>query len=357
MPEAETSVNLPKETDFPIPPYLPDNEVVRRDMWKVYNNIAEMDKQVGAILKQLEEDGLLEKTIIFFYGDHGGPLPRQKRLIYDSGLNTPLIVRFPNQENAGTKNEQLASFIDLAPTILSLAGTPPPEYMQGQAFLGEYKAEERDYIHAAADRFDAFTDAIRAVRDQRYKYIRNYRPEQGYYLPVTYREQIPTMQELLRLRDEGGLNEAQAQWFRSSKPAEELFDCEADPHELNNLADDPAYQERLVAMRAEMDRWLAEIGDQPNLPESELLQQLWKGQSAQPMTENPIITKENDKVVLSCATEGASIGYKIIGKDGVEPKVWSVYQEPLAVAAGIKIQVQAHRIGFLKSETIREHIE
>lgn len=358
MSEAETPINVSKDTDFPIPPYLPDTEIVRRDMWKVYNNIAEMDKQVGAILKQLEDDGLLEKTVIFFYGDHGGPLPRQKRLIYDSGLNTPLMVRFPSQENAGTRDEQLASFIDLAPTLLSLTGTHPPKYMQGKAFLGPHKAPtERAYIHAAADRFDAFTDAIRAVRDQRYKYIRNYRPEQGYYLPVTFREQIPTMQELLRLRDAGQLNEIQAQWFRATKPAEELFDCQADPHELNNLADDPAYAGRLEAMRAEMDRWLAEIGDQPNLPEQELLNQLWQGQSTQPLTANPSISVLDGKVSIECATPGASIGYKIVGKDGAVPTSWMVYQAPFTAASGANIRVQAHRIGFQRSETVAKTIE
>lgn len=355
MSEAETPIHLPKDTDFTIPPYLPDTELVRRDMWKVYNNIAEMDKQVGAVLDQLEADGLLEKTIIFFYGDHGGPLPRQKRLIYDSGLNTPLIVRFPNQERAGSKDEQLASFIDLAPTLLSLIGVQPPTYMQGKAFLGKYQANvERDYIHAAADRFDGFTDAIRAVRDQQYKYIRNYRPEQGYYLPVAYREQIPTMQELLRLRDAGALNEVQAQWFRDSKPAEELFDCEADPHELNNLASDPAYQERLETMRAEMDRWLAEVDDQPNLPEPELLNQLWNGQSTQPFTADPEISITDGKISIDCTTNGASIGYKIITKDAVGPKAWTVYQGPFVAPEGARVLVKAHRIGFEASKTIEK---
>ena len=154
MTEEETPMHLSKDTKFNIPPYLPDNEVTQRDMWKLYNNIAEMDSQVGAVLKQLEDDGLLENTIIFFYGDHGGPLPREKRLIYDSGLNTPMIIRFPKKMKAGTKDNQLISFVDFAPTLLSLSGEEPKAYMQGQAFLGDYKAEERKYIHAAADRFD-----------------------------------------------------------------------------------------------------------------------------------------------------------------------------------------------------------
>jgi len=194
--EAETTVHIPKDTKFPIPPYLPDTELVRRDMWKMYNNIAEMDKQVGAILDQLEADGLLDNTIIFFYGDHGGPLP----------------VRFPNQQQAGERDEQLVSFIDFAPTLLSLIGLTPPDYMQGRAFLGNFQTKpKRKYIHAAADRFDGFTDVIRAVKDKRFKYIRNYRPQQGYYLPVEYRERIPATQELLRLRQAGQLDSIQAQ--------------------------------------------------------------------------------------------------------------------------------------------------
>lgn len=355
MPESETPIHLSKETAFKIPPYLPDNEVVRRDMWKMYNNIAEMDRQLGAVLKQLEEDGLLENTIIFFYGDHGGPLPRQKRLIYDSGLNTPLIVRFPNQQQAGQKDEQLVSFVDFAPTLLSLAGVVPPSYMHGQAFLGTYQASaQRDYIHAAADRFDGFTDVIRAVRDKKYKYIRNYRPQQGYYLPITYREQIPTMQELLRLRDEGKLNDIQAQWFRESKLPEELYDCEADPHELNNLIEDPAYTATLEAFRAEMDRWIEAIGDQPNMPESQLIEQLWKGAETKPVTADPIITSDHGKINMSCATEGSSIGYKMIEKDGKVPFSWSVYQEPFTPPAGARLLIKAHRLGYKPSQVLEK---
>ena len=285
--------------------------------------------------------------------------PRQKRLIYDSGLNTPLIIRFPNKERAGTKDEQLLSFIDLAPSLLSLLEVTPPAYMQGQAFLGPHKApKEREYIHAAADRFDGFTDVIRAVRDKQYKYIRNYRPEQGYYLPVTYRERIPTMQELLRLRDASQLNEVQAQWFRETKPAVELFDCEADPHELNNLAEDPAYQEKLAALSAEMDRWLEAIGDQPNLPEKELLAQLWNGKDMQPVTATPTISFSERKITLECATAGASIGYQLLEANQEVPKIWQVYQGPFPTGTETtRIRVKAQRIGYLPSETITEELE
>ncbi|WP_282040915.1 sulfatase family protein [Winogradskyella flava] len=351
MTEDETPVHIPKDTKFTIPPYLVDNEVTQRDMWKLYNNIAEMDRQVGAVLKQLEEDDLLENTIIFFYGDHGGPLPREKRLIYDSGLNTPMIIRFPEKMQAGIKDNQLISFVDFAPTLLSLIGEEPKPYMQGQAFLGDHKAEERNYIHAAADRFDAETDVIRAVRDKQFKYIRNYRPEQGYYLPITYRERIPAMQELLRLRDEGKLNEAQKQWFRDSKPNEELFDCKTDPFELNNLAGNPEYKEKLNELSTEMDRWLNEIKDTPNLEERTLVYSLWSGKDSKPKTSEPILNFENGKLSISCETEGASIGYKII-KDEKITKSWRVYQNPIELSEGQKVQVQAHRIGFEPSRTI-----
>tara|TARA_R110002049_G_scaffold211595_2_gene382549 strand:+ start:87 stop:1835 length:1749 start_codon:yes stop_codon:yes gene_type:complete len=357
MTEAETPVHLPKNTKFSIPPYLPNTDVVRNDMWKLYNNIAEMDKQVGAVLKQLEDDGLLENTIIFFYGDHGGPLPRQKRLIYDSGLNTPMIIRFPKKLRAGTQDDQLVSFIDFAPTLLSLTGIEPPKHLQGHPFLGKYQAKkERHYIHAAADRFDEVTDAIRAVRDKQFKYIRNYRPEQGYYLPLGYREQIPTMQELLRLRDEGKLNDIQKQWFRDTKPEEELFDCKADPHELNNLAENPVYKEKLNELRTEMDSWLKAIDDQPNLPEEQLINQLWEGSDSQPVTTLPKITYSEGKITISCETEGASIGYKIKDKNAVFPKTWSVYQKPFLLRDDAKLMVKSHRIGFKPSKSIETNI-
>ena len=358
MAEEDTPIHLSRDTKFNIPPYLPDTEVVRRDMWKLYNNIAEMDRQVGAVLKQLEDDGLLENTIIVFYGDHGGPLPREKRLIYDSGLNTPMIIRYPNKMHAGTKDEQLISFIDFAPTLLSLTGMQPREYMHGQAFIGEHKAkEERKFIHAAADRFDGFTDVIRAVRDKRYKYIRNYRPEQGYYLPVEYRERIPAMQELLRLRKEGNLDSIQAQWFRSSKDAEELFDCVADPFELHNLAKDPKHAEKLNELRGEMDRWLLDIGDKPNLSEKELIAKLWNGEKTKPVTLQPIITSSEGKITIRSKTTGASLGYKIVPKNGTTPKAWSVYQQPFDLYEGARIMAQAHRIGFEPSAIVTMEID
>lgn len=341
---------ISKDTPFPIPPYLPDTEIVRRDLWKMYNNIALMDRQVGEILDQMEEDGLMENTIIFFYADHGGPLPRQKRLVYDSGLEVPMIVRFPDKRLAGTIDDQLISFIDFVPTLLTLAGQTPPDYLQGQTFIGD--EQRRQYIHAAADRFDGVTDLIRAVRDSRYKYVRNYRPEQGNYLPNAYRERIPTMQELLRMRDKGTLNEVQSLWFRESKPKEELYDCVNDPHEIHNLAEQPEHANKLQELSKEMDRWLTQIGDQPNLPERKLIAQLWQGATEQPVTTKPVVIQVDNELTMECPTKGASIGYRTIEKDST-PAPWQVYSAPFTVENGIQLEVLAHRIGFKVSETVQ----
>ena len=164
---------------------------------------------------------MLENTIIVWYTDHGGPLPRQKRLLYDSGIKVPMIIRFPDKFRAGELDDRLISFVDFAPTLLSMANIQPEAYHQGKPFEGKFKSKsERLYIHAAADRFDEHYDMIRAVRDKRFKYLKNFNPDKPYYLPLQYRENMATMQELLRLDSVGQLNDNQAQWFRSSIPTE-----------------------------------------------------------------------------------------------------------------------------------------
>ncbi|MEZ4829296.1 MAG: sulfatase [Bacteroidia bacterium] len=350
--KAEDSLWVDENLDVPVPPYLPDNEIGRRDIRRVYSNIKEMDAQVGAIIRQLEEDNLLDSTIIFWYADHGGPLPRMKRLCYDSGLHLPLIIRFPDKRNAGETDDQLVSFVDFKPTLLSLAGIEPPAYVDGRAFLGKYATTpERKYIHAGGDRFDSEYDMIRAVRDHQFKYLRNYRPELGYYMKVKYREQMPIMQELLRMRDAGELNEYQAQWFRDSKPKEELFDCINDPHELHNLAELPQYREKLAELREECDRWMTAIQDKGLMPEPAFLETIWPGQ-IQPETAKPEIKAEGDQVAVSCATNGASIGYQIVPADAEPGPRWMVYMAPVNLKPGEKMVVQAHRIGYKPSENI-----
>ena len=331
----------------PRPPYLPDTEPVHRDLRRVYSNIVELDRQLGLVLDGLESDGLLDETIVVFYADHGGPLPRQKRRLYDSGMRVPLIVRFPDGRGAGTATDRLVSFVDFAPTTFSLAGIEPPAYLEGTAFLGEYEGAPRDYVYAAADRLDAQYDMIRAVRDQRFKYLRNFRPEQGYYLSVVYREQMGSMRELLRLRDAGGLDDVQSQWFRSSKPEEELFDTWNDPHEIENLAARPDYAEKLSELRAALDRWMRDTGDKGFLPEAQLIESFWPGW-VQPSTEPPVATRQEGLVTLASATEGASIGYRPAGTGSG----WQVYTAPVEIGADQEIEAIAHRIGFAPSGAV-----
>ncbi len=351
---SEWIMNVPPGLQVNIPPYLPENDIVRNDMRVMYSNIIEMDRQVGVLLRQLEEDGLLDKTIVVWYTDHGGPLPRQKRLMYDSGLKVPMIIRHPDRQRAGEIEDQLISFIDFAPTVFSMAGIEPPAYLHGRAFDGKFLSEPpRKYIHAAADRLDKQRDIIRAVRDSRFKYLRNFNPEQGYYLPIAYRERISTMQELLRLRDAGKLNEIQMQWFRELKPEEELFDTWNDPHEINNLAQDPKFAQKLEELRQECDSWMNKINDKGFIPESDLISSFWPDWE-QPLTADPEIRSDGSSIEVVCPTIGASIIYQLT-EESAEPKPmnWEIYVRPVPMPEGSTFHTRAHRIGFKPSGVVQ----
>jgi N-sulfoglucosamine sulfohydrolase len=170
-----------------LPPHFPDTPVVRRDVARLYSNIAVMDREVGEILAELDEAGLADDTIVIFYSDNGGPLPREKRQVLDSGTHVPFMIRFPGGAHAGEVDDDLVSFVDIPATILSLAGVEVPAWMQGRPFRGEQRVPSREYVYAARDRLDEVYDAQRAVRDRRFEYIRNYRPQRPAYLDVAYR--------------------------------------------------------------------------------------------------------------------------------------------------------------------------
>ncbi len=354
--KADDSLWVDENLEVPVPPYLPGTPTGLKDIRRMYSNIKEMDHQVGEILKQLEEDGELENTIVFWYSDHGGPLPRQKRLLYDSGLKVPMIIRFPNKQLAGTRNDDLIDFIDLAPTTLSLTGVAPKDYMDGYDFIGSHRpATLRNYIFAAADRFDKSYDRVRAVRDKRYKYIRYYMKEKPMFLEVAYRNQMPIMQELYRLRDKDSLTEAQKLWFRPTKPDFEFFDTETDPHEVHDLSGDPKYADKIQELSEALDEWLVSINDTGLKDEEELLLSLWPGK-IQPATADPEISETDGKVTIHSETEGASIGYKLLRQGSSEPSAWEVYHEAITVPPGSTLKVVAHRIGFKPSEEITKSL-
>ncbi len=331
-----------------VPPYYPDTPTVRQDMARFFSNIREMDDWVGGLLKGLEDDGLLDNTIIFFWSDHGDGLPFVKREIYDRGLRVPLIVRFPDKKwagprSAGTTRSELISMIDLAPTVLSLAGIPTPNAMQGRAFFGKYAVKTpRHVVFAARDRLDSEYDRVRSVHDGRYQYVRNFFPEKPLYMDIGFRKQQPMMAELLRLRDEGKLNAAQMRWFVKTKAAEELYDLKRDPFQLTNLAEQPTQAGNLNRLRREMDRWLVETGDLGGIPEKDLLRQWWQGRTEPPQTATPQGERQGDQVVIRCATPGASIAYKIEGN----PADWQVYTQPLRLDKPARVTAVAQRIGY-----------
>jgi arylsulfatase A-like enzyme len=335
--------------DVIVPPYYPDNEMVRNELARNYSNLYEMDSIAGVFLRELEAEGLLENTIIFFYSDHGGPLPRQKREIYETGLKVPMIIRFPNKQMAGEVVDEMVSFVDFAPTLLSLANINIPDRMQGQPFLGKKQAPPRKYIYAARDRLDDEYDMVRGIRDKRFKFFKNYQPEKPYIMDIEYRMQMDLMNELIRAREAGELNEAQELWFAQSKPEEELYDLDSDPHELNNLIDDPKYNKKADELRAELQRWMDDIGDKGFIPEEEMISQMWGGKDTPPATEPPELSISEDKVSLDCKTPGASIGYKIYEKDK-EPEAWQVYTESFSMKENEILKYQAHRIGYEPSE-------
>ena len=333
-----------------LPPYYPDTLKVRWDVARVYSNIAVMDREVGELLAELEEAGLAEDTIVIWYSDHGGPMPRQKRLVLDSGLHVPYIMRFPDGAHAGTVNDELASFVDIPATILSLAGVTVPDYMQGRPFWGEQKAPPREYIYAARDRLDAQYDATRAVRDKRFKYIRNFKPEVSAYLDVNYRTRMGIMQELLRLRDEGNLDPIQARWFRQPKETEELYDTVADPHEVHDLARDPAYAGEVARMSGALEAWLERIGDDPLRPEKDLVESMWPG-GVQPKTAPPAVSWTDGKVEIECPTEGSTMAYQVDGR-GYGPNHWLLYTGPFEAPSGSVVSATAIRVGYTQSGTV-----
>ena len=338
-----------------VPPYYPDVPEVRTDIARHLSNVMVMDQQAGQILQQLKDDGLEDNTIIFFYSDHGDGLPFVKREIYDRGTRVPLIIKFgknwqglnPFFDRQGVVDDQLISLVDLAPTMLSLTECEIPAHLQGQAFLGRAKAQPRKYIFAARDRMDSEYDRVRAIRDHRYLYLRNYMPEKPYYQDIGYRLQQPMMPVILRMKEEGKLNETQMLWFRENKPKEELYDCEKDPDQLTNLADDPQHTGKLAEMRREFDEWIGKVGDMSEMEEATMVKKWWNGKEGPPVTEKPKITKGKNGIAIASRTTGASIGYKFKREDA-----WAVYTDPLKTNGRDSLYVIAQRIGYSESDVV-----
>ena len=251
----------------PLPPYYIDTPIVRKTVARFYDCVAVMDKEVKGILAKLKEDGLEENTIIFFYSDHGSGMPRHKRALLDSGMKVPLMIHFPAKykhlapSKKGAWTNQLVSFVDFGPSVLSLLGIKIPDHIQGRAFLGAEKQAERKFVYGHRDRVDEVIDMSRSIRNKKYLYIRNFMPHLSYNAPTGWPDQGEIRHEFYKAARKGGMTSAQWHFAGPNKAVEELYDCEADPQNLNNLVNSESHKKILAELREELSAHILSIKD------------------------------------------------------------------------------------------------
>ncbi len=322
-----------------LPPYYPDLPAVRRDLARHYDNIRAMDARVGRILAALAEDGLERETIIIWTSDHGDGLPRAKRELYDSGIRVPMIVLQPAQTLPDI-NQQLVSFVDLAPSILELAGIEPPSYLHGRSI---FSGPARAYVYAARDRIDEIPDRQRAVRSARFKYIRSWHPELPGGHALAYRDNLDMVRAWRAAYEDGTLEAIQRRWFERAG-REQLYDVVLDPFETNNLADADSHGEVRATMAAALDAFLDDVGDTSAVEEAEMRNRFLQD-GALPLTP-PVQFFEENGVLRIESPIGASIGYRYAGEAH-----WRLYTGPVNNAA---LEARSVRYGWQSSE-IRSH--
>ncbi len=270
-----------------IPPYYPDHEVSRK-VWAQYlNAVMAFDKKVGFILDKLEQEGLLENTVVVVFGDNGRAMVRSKQWPYESGLHVPLLVRWPANFPApigftpGETDSRLLSIIDVSATTLKIAGLNPPMLMQGRVFLGQDAAPSKNYVFGGRDRGDETVDRIRTVRDKRFRYIRNYYPDRPFLQLNRYKEWSYPILSLMRdLHEQGKLNQVQEYLMNPTRPKEELYDLEKDPYEINNLAGNSDFLKLKQRLGAVLESWIMETNDQGRIPESKEITDHWNREMA-----------------------------------------------------------------------------
>jgi uncharacterized sulfatase len=253
--------------DAPIPPYYPDHPVTRADWANYLSSIEVLDAKVGELLERLDAEGLADNTLVIFFGDHGRPHVRGKQWLYDGGLHVPLLMRWPGKIRPGTVDERLVSLLDLMPTTLAAAAVAVPgQVKMVGGDLMDSSWDGHDRLFAARDRCGEAVDRIRSVRTRDFKYIRNFHPEIPYMQHSSYKRSQYPVDTLMRVLH------AEGTWtsplMAATRPPEELYDLVADPHEMNNLAEDPAYREQLETMRVDLANWIRETDDKGRIDES-----------------------------------------------------------------------------------------
>ena len=299
-----------------LPPFYPVNNTIKNDFVTNYKNIEKLDVQIGEIINQLKEDGLYENTVIFFFSDHGGPFPRYKRSIYDSGLKCPLIIKWAEQKKE-VRNDQMISFIDLAPTVLEITKIETNSKMEGVSF---YDQNNRDFIFASTDRFDEYTDKRRCVRSKEFKLIINYDTNSSIMKPVSYRQNMKTMGILDSLNDLKKNNSSMENWYKKTKPKYELYDIVNDPYELNNLYKNKDYESVFYELEKKLDNWIND-SDYGNITETQLLDEMWPN-GEKPKLREPIIIKKENGINIISNNKNTSIGWRNNKTDS-----WNIYLE------------------------------
>ncbi len=338
-----------------LPPYYPDLPEVRRDLARHYDNIHRMDQRVGRILGELATDGLLHNTVVIWTSDHGDGLPRAKRELYESGLRVPLLVRLPaalrqqhNTAAPGATDTRLVSFVDLAPTILTLAGVPRPPYLHGHNIF----QSQRRHIFAGRDRIDEVTDRQRAVSDGEFKYIHSWHPGVAGGHALAYRDNLDMVRAMRRAYLAEELNPAQQRWFQPAG-TEQLYHLPSDPHELTNLAMEPQYQAHKARLQDVLQHFLLHIGDTGAIAEAQLRESLLL-EDAIPQTPPPQVRLGGSSIRLTHPL-GSSTGYRFAGEDP-----WRLYTGTLQTAdipsRADAIEVKSVRYGWRESTVVRKSL-
>lgn len=259
------------------PKWLPDGERVRKE-WARYQDLVSLmdDQYIGPLLQHLETSGVADDTIVFFFSDHGAPFPRAKQWITEAGTRVPLLIHFPEKWKhlapaaPGTVSGQLVSLMDLGPSVLSLAGLSIPDHFDGHSFLGPAAVPPRETLVFTRDRMDERIDFIRSVRDERFRYTRNFMPQVPAFPWLTYMEKLESSKAFRDLQNTGKTGRFKS-FLSQTKPVEELYDLESDPDEFTNLAKDPAHQETVERMRNTLAEWMLQTRDSGFLPEQQLM--------------------------------------------------------------------------------------
>ena len=256
--DPERPINI---KDVELPPYYADTPFCRRDWANGLEQMQLVDRKVGKLLKRLEDEGLSKNTLVFFIGDHGRCHIRGKQFLYDGGIRIPMIMRWPGKVDPGQVSEDLAMSIDICATVLQAAGVKAPVPLHGTSLLGD-EIKNRKYVFAARDKMDNAHDSMRTIRSKDFKLIQNLMPERPWLQFSRYKEQCyPMLAQMGAMHLRGELTPQQSAFFASSKPEFELFDLKKDPHEVNNIADDPAYAEKKTELLTALNDWRQNVID------------------------------------------------------------------------------------------------